>query len=123
MKLAGFAIRGEADRAERAERAEGVGHVASGLDGNSAPKGFTIEGFDMGSTAAIGRLGVKFRALDTLGLTVATFFGSEAEGSALALGSKRLDGRLGDNPLLLLLSMSDWLQPTPTSVNRSAADF
>jgi len=35
------------------------------------------------------------RALDTLGLTVATFLGSDALGRALALGSSKLAARLG----------------------------
>ena len=52
-------------------------------------------GFDSGSMAAVGRLGVNIRALDTLGLTVATFLGSDALGRALALGSNELGVRLG----------------------------
>ena len=71
---------------------------------------------EMGSTAAVGRLtGVKMRAFDTLGLTVATFFGRDALGRALALGSRRPGGRLGD-ALFGLDSSSD---PAASSV----ADF
>lgn len=43
--------------------------------------------------AAVGRFGVKTRALDKFGLMVATFFGSEALGKARALGSRRLEVR------------------------------
>ncbi len=42
----------------------------------------------MGSTVAIGRRGVKTRAFDKFGETVATFLGSESLGSALAFESK-----------------------------------
>ncbi len=69
----------------------------------------------MGSMAAVGRwCGVKTRAFDKLGLTVATFFGSDALGKARAFGSSRLDdGRVGFGDSEL---SSNWLLPAPVSL-------
>jgi len=99
-----------------------MGGTAGG--GSGGGMGLISIGFDSGSIAAVGRLGVNIRALDTLGVTVATFLGSDALGRALALGSSKLDARLGSASDPVASSDADfWASVTNCLANCDSWEF